>query len=77
MRVNFQGMPRRRVNRKDVISFEEAIKQRRGPRDLTAIRAELIRRNYVRMRRMQGDVSWLKKQLKKMGLNPEDWSSYL
>jgi len=77
MRVNYQGLPRRRAGRKDVISFAEAIEQRRGPRDLKAIRGELIRRNYWRMRRMQDDVKWLKKQLVKMGLNPEDWSTYL
>lgn len=77
MRVNYKGLPRRRVGRKEVISFDEAIEQRRGPRDLKAIRAELVRRNYWRMRRMQDDAKWMKKQLVKMGLNPEDWSTYL
>jgi hypothetical protein len=76
MRVNNKGLPRRRATRKDVISFEEAISQRRQPRDVKGIRAVLIRHNYVRMYRMRKDIVWLKKTLEKMGLNPEDWSFY-
>lgn len=68
---------RKQMNRKDVISFDEATSKRTAPRDRTQIRAQLILRNYVRMRRLQGDIKWLKKTLARMGLNPEDWSTYL
>lgn len=77
MRVNFNKPPRKRVDRKDVISFEDAISKRTEPRNVKMIRASLFRRNYVRMLRMQRDVDWLKKTLVKLGLNPEDWGSYL
>jgi hypothetical protein len=77
MRVNFRGMPRKRIDRKDIISFEDAIDKRTTPRDRSAIRGALWKRNYVRMRRLEGDVAWLKKSLEKMKLNPEDWSTYL
>jgi hypothetical protein len=65
------------MERKDVVSFDKATEKRVTPRDRQAIRAQLIVRNYWRMRRMQGDIEWLKRTLRRMGLNPEDWSSYL
>jgi hypothetical protein len=69
--------PRAKMDRKDVISFEKATERQSAPRDIKQIRAELIRRNYVRMRRMERDIGWLKRTLQRMGLNPEDWSTYL
>lgn len=69
--------PRARINRKDVISFEDATAKRTQPRNARAIRRMLFLHNYVRMRRMEKDINWLKKTLQKMGLNPEDWSTYL
>jgi hypothetical protein len=76
-RVN-QGKPARtRVDRKAVISFEEAMAKRTVPRDAKAIRRTLFLHNYVRMRRMERDIVWLKRTLQRMGLNPEDWSTYL
>lgn len=77
MRVNFRGAPRQRMDRKNVISFAEAMDKRTTARDMTHVRQELIALNYVRWLRMQRDIAWLKKQLVKMGLNPEDWSTYL
>jgi hypothetical protein len=41
------------------------------------VRAELRSRNRVRWDRMQGDFAWMQKELKKMGLNPEDARWYL
>jgi hypothetical protein len=69
--------PRRRLDRKDVISFEEATTRQSVPRNVDAIRRQLVIRNYVRMHRLGGDVAWLKRTLRRMGLNPEDWSTYL
>lgn len=76
MRVN-RGGPRRKIDRKAVISFGEATEKRTKPRDVPAIRRTLYAHNYVRMLRLQRDVDWLKRTLRKMGLNPEDWSYYL
>lgn len=69
--------PRRRMDRKDVISFEEATIKQSEPRNVKQIRAELTKRNYVRMYRLDRDVAWLKRTLRRMGLNPEDWRAYL
>lgn len=77
VRANKGPTPRRRMNRKDVISFEEATSKRIAPRDRQAIRRMLFLHNYVRMRRMERDIDWLKRTLRKMQLNPEDWSGYL
>lgn len=41
------------------------------------VRRELQSRNKVRWNRLQGDFAWMKKELKKMGLNPEDARWYL
>lgn len=76
VRVN-RNPPRARMTRKDVISFDEATAKRTQPRNARAIRRMLFIHNYVRMRRMEKDIDWLKKTLQKMGLNPEDWSTYL
>lgn len=77
VRANPGSTPRRRMNRKDVISFDKATEKRVSPRDRQAIRRILFLHNYVRMRRMERDVEWLRRTLRKMNLNPEDWSGYL
>lgn len=69
--------PPRRMDHKDVISFEEATLKQSEPRNVKQIRAELTKRNYVRMYRLDRDVAWLKRTLRRMGLNPEDWRAYL
>ncbi len=77
VRVNPGPTPRRHMRRKDVISFDEATSKRVAPRDRVGIRRVLFLHNYVRMRRMERDIAWLKRTLKKMQLNPDDWSGYL
>jgi hypothetical protein len=77
MRINQGRPPRERIGRKDVISFEEATQKRTQPRDRQQIINQLTIRNYVRMTRMKGDIKWMKRTLKRMGLNPEEWSTYL
>jgi hypothetical protein len=46
-------------------------------RTVRQIRRRLRQGNYWRYRRLQADVRWMKRQLVKMGLNPEDWRTYL
>jgi hypothetical protein len=44
----------------------------RPPKNLLQMQAAVARRNPRRWRRMQRDLKWLEKRMKKMGLNPED-----
>jgi hypothetical protein len=59
--------------------FDAAVEplRRPAPRTLKQVQHRLAQDNYWRWRRMQHDVKWMKKRLERMGLNPEDWRSYL
>ena len=66
---------RRDVTEKEVGDWLGAAEQRERkirPRTADAIRLELRRRNYVRYWRLQRDFKWMQKEMKRMGLNPED-----
>jgi hypothetical protein len=68
-----QGAPTARpLDEDDYISFDEAVQQRKPPRGIADIKKELTQRNFMRMYALRKDFRWLQKQMKKMGLNPED-----
>jgi hypothetical protein len=56
----------------DVDSFLKAADERTKPKSIEQVREILRRKNPVRMARLQSDSRWLRRQMKKMGLNPED-----
>lgn len=56
----------------DIASFETATRARRVPKNKEEILLHLKQKNPVRMYRMKRDFRWMQRQMKKMGLNPED-----
>lgn len=56
----------------DIDSFNEAADQRKPQRTQTNIIEALRKKDGHRMWRLQRDYRWMQKQMKKMGLNPED-----
>lgn len=62
----------RKATEDDIAGWFEAAEMQRGPKTRAAIIAALERKNKYRMWRLRYDYRWLQKQLKRMGLNPED-----
>lgn len=72
----------RRLDQNDLASWEEATLRRdanesRRPRTVEQVHRLLKFRNPVRYRQLIKDIEWAKKQLVKMGLNPEDLRYFL
>jgi hypothetical protein len=56
----------------DRLAWDTALEKPRPERDVEAIRRLMRNRNPVRWHQVQSDVRWLRRQMKKAGLNPED-----
>jgi hypothetical protein len=60
----------------DYDDFDRAgnIRQKRHvtPRNIAEVKKQLKRDNLVRYMRLQSDVRWARKRLRKMGRNPDD-----
>ena len=69
---SYRGQPQRRLTSDDVDSFVEAATLRKEPRTTAQARAAIRQSNPVRWWRLQGDLKWLRREMKRMGLNPED-----
>ncbi len=67
-----QSRVKRALRDEDVIEFFAAADNRTGSKTREQILADLERKNSYRMWRIRHDFKWLKKQMKKMGQNPED-----
>jgi len=74
-RKNYVGQPPRFPTDDEVKAWLRSADSRQH--NAMNVRKELRRRNPVRWNRMQGDFHWMQKQLKKMGLNPDDARWYL
>lgn len=61
-----------KLNDQNISDFDLATRARKPLRNKEDIWAELKSRNPVRVNRLQRDYRWVQKQMKKMGLNPED-----
>lgn len=42
-------------------------------RSRAQVQAQLKARNPVKWKQIQGDIAWMKRHMKRMGLNPEDY----
>lgn len=62
----------RRLEGSDLIAFESAARNRQPPRNIEFIRNSIRTANPVRWRRMQSDLAWLRKEMRKRGMNPEE-----
>lgn len=59
----------------DRLAWDDALDQRARktkPETLDDIRALIRHRNPIRWRNLQKDYRWVQKEMKKLGLNPED-----
>lgn len=64
----------------DMSSWFAAAERQDGyqpPRGREAVRRHLTKRNAVRFWRLKRDYKWLRKELAKIGINPEDAGRYL
>ncbi len=77
--TNFGPADPRLLNQDDRLGWDKALdKQPRGAeRTRENIRKLIRNRNPVKWIQVQNDIKWVKKEMKKMGLNPEDWRSVL
>lgn len=65
----------RRLTVQDLTAFQDAQDERFSKRELRRIedvRAEISKVNPVKFWQMRRDFKWLQRQMKKLGLNPED-----
>jgi len=62
----------RRLTEEDYVGFFEATERRTGPMTRDQIIEAIRQKNPYRWWRIQYDYRWLKKQVKKLGLNPDD-----
>ena len=66
---------RRDLTDEDRLAWDEAQDQRMRktkPETLDDIRALIRHRNPIRWRQVQKDYRWVQKEMKRLGLNPED-----
>ena len=68
----FRNNNPRRLREEDVVGFYEAAHSQRGPMNREQIIAALEKKNSYRMWRLRHDYKWVRRQMKKMGLNPDD-----
>lgn len=74
--LRFSRSNTRPLKDEDYEDFERAGDLRRArpipPQSDQAIRKKLKKANFVRWARLQHDIKWAKRELKKMGRNPDD-----
>lgn len=71
---------RRSLNDEDRISWADAQDRRETAAEIRTredVRALLRQRNPIKWMQIQRDIRWVEKEMKKMGLNPEDARSVL
>lgn len=58
----------------DYASWDEALNARASmnPRTVASVRNQIRGKNPIRWAQLQRDLRWVAKEMKKMGLNPED-----
>lgn len=57
----------------DISGWLDAADKRPKEHTRESIAQHIRRRNPIRWRNLQNDIKWVKKEMKKAGLNPEDW----
>lgn len=69
--TNYRGKPQRQLTEEDIASFE-ATHMVKPPLSTDQVRSIIMRKNRVRWWRMQNDLRWLQREMKKLKMNPED-----
>lgn len=64
--------PPRRLREEDYYDFFTSAEGRKGAMTREQIIEYLERKNYYRWWRLRHDYKWLRKQMKKLGQNPDD-----
>jgi hypothetical protein len=69
----------RRPTADDRIGWDTALDQQpRGQqRTIETVRKQIRFKNPIRWIQLEHDIKWVQKEMKKLGLNPEDWRSLL
>ena len=67
-----KGKSPRALSDKDIDSFFKEQRKPPAPMTLNRLRTHMSRKNYARWRRLKKDFAWMQREMRKLGLNPED-----
>lgn len=67
-----RGNKKRPLREEDVLGFFEATEHRSAPMTRDQVIAAIEKKNSYRWWRIRHDYKWLKRQMKKLGQNPDD-----
>ncbi len=71
--TQYKGVAPARATAAEIESFfDEAQSKPFNPRTRNELRAWMQALNFVRWRRLEKDFAWMQREMKKLGLNPED-----
>lgn len=71
-RFKYQGKPPVRLDEHTIESFMAASEKRPQQMTIDLLQAKLKRKNPVRWNRLQSDMRWMRRQMVRMGRNPDD-----
>lgn len=59
----------------DLVSWDDAMmsRDRTAAKTVEQVRQAIRYKNPIRWMQLQGDIRWVKREMKKMGMNPEDY----
>lgn len=69
--TNYRGKPQRQLTEADIASFEQAHMQK-PPLSTDQVRSIIKHKNPVRWWRLQQDLRWIEREMRKLKMNPED-----
>jgi len=69
--------PPRAMTASDIDAWLLAADKRTSPRSRNQIIASIKAQNSYRWWRLNHDIKWIKRQMKKAGLSPDDWKDLL
>lgn len=72
MRAKAERLQKRQLRDEDILGFYEAADARKPMMTRDEVIAHLKRKNSHRMWRIGYDYRWMQKELKKLGMNPDD-----
>lgn len=72
MRRKYKGVAPRLLNDKDIADFIGPMSKPPRPTTLDSLRGHMRSKNPVRWHRLRRDFAWMQREMRKLGLNPED-----
>lgn len=70
--IRYRGRQPRRINEDDIASWFKATEKPPKEYTIERLREHMRMKNPVRWRRLRKDFAWMMREMKKLGMNPED-----